>query len=200
MPSHLARFLASCRRGRARGHLPAQRLLDADHFYAFSNRAIGKYRKENGARVAGWEARKEDRILHLNAGIVSGGRLYCAHSNFPEAPAQSSLEIFDAARLTHLERHVFPEAPGSLTWIVPRGTGWSACFAHYRKTSDPAFSRVVQFDSKWAQVYSWKFPQALLERFAGNSSLRWRWRNRLQGGPLSGGRRFASGSGGELPL
>lgn len=144
--------------------------VDADHFYAITNRAIGKYRKSDGIRVGGWEGAKDGPIQHLNSGIVIGDRLHVAHSNFPKLPEESSLEIWDTTTMQPVARHVFPEAPGSLTWIVPEGKGWLACFAHYRKTSDPAKSRLVRFDADWKPLATWSFPAALIERFAGSSS------------------------------
>lgn len=159
--------------------------VDAEHFYAIGNRVIGKYRKDTGARVGGWEGEAGGPITHLNAGIVVAGRLYAAHSNFPEMPAQSSLEIWDTATMRHVERHRFEEAPGSLTWIVPEGKGWLACFAHYRTTSDPARTRVVRFDAAWRTLASWAFPPELIGRFAGYSS---------SGGDLGpGGKLFVTG-------
>src|SRR5690606_38789034 len=123
--------------------------VDAEHFYAINNRAIGKYRKDTGERVGGWEDEAGGPVIHLNAGLVVDGKLYAAHSNFPQTPARSSLEIWDVETMQPLGRHVFEDAPGSLTWVVPEGEGWLACFAHYRRDSDPALSRVVRFDAAW---------------------------------------------------
>jgi outer membrane protein assembly factor BamB len=144
--------------------------VDADCFYAIDNRAIGKYRKTTGARVGGWEGAENGPLKHLNAGVVIDGKLYCAHSNFPEMPEKSSVEIWDADTMQHIGQHVFDEPPGSLTWAVKRGGEWFACFAHYRKTGDPARTGVVKFDAQWRPLAHWSFPAALIQRFAGNSS------------------------------
>jgi outer membrane protein assembly factor BamB len=150
--------------------------VDGDHFYAITNRGIGKYRKSDGGRVGGWSGPPDGPVQHLNSGIVIGERLYVAHSNFPKQPTESSLEIWDTRSMAPVERHVFVDAPGSLTWIFPYdggktgGKGWLACFAHYRSHGDPADSRVVHFDEKWQAVGSWSFPPALIQRFAGSSS------------------------------
>jgi hypothetical protein len=74
--------------------------VDADHYYAISDAALGKYRKSDGALVARWVAPADSGIRHLNAGVVVAGRLYCAHSNFPFKPDESSVEVFDVATLT----------------------------------------------------------------------------------------------------
>lgn len=106
--------------------------VNAQHFYAITNHAIGKYRKDNGERVSAWDGGKEGRFKHLNAGVVLDGRLYCAHSNFPSLPEQSSIEIWDTQTLQHVESHCFESPPGSLTWVDRRDGAWFACFAHYR--------------------------------------------------------------------
>lgn len=144
--------------------------VDATHFYAIANTEIGKYRKADGSRVAGWKGDPHGPIKHLNAGIVLDGRLYCAHSNFPSLPEESSLEIFDTATMAHLERHAIEHPPGSLTWIVRRNGGWFACFAHYAKSSDPALSRVARLDEHWQVLQAWAFPADLIAHFAGSSS------------------------------
>ncbi|MDQ3623570.1 MAG: hypothetical protein M3463_13945, partial [Verrucomicrobiota bacterium] len=144
--------------------------VDAQHFYAITNHAVGKYRKGDGARVAGWDGGKAGRFKHLNAGVVLDGKLNCAHSNFPAMPEESSVEIWDTATMQHIGVHRFEKPPGSLTWVDQRDGAWFACFAHYRKTSDPALSRVVKYDAQWQEIMRWTFPAALIGRFAGNSS------------------------------
>lgn len=144
--------------------------VDRDHFYAIASRAIGKYRKDTGARVGGWEEVSEGRIRHLNAGVVLDGRLYCAHSNYPDLPEQSSVEVWDVATMRHLESRPFARPPGSLTWIDRRDGRWFACFAHYAASSDPARSRVLAFDAGWRETGSWTFPAALVAKFGRYSA------------------------------
>lgn len=144
--------------------------VDGEFFYAITNQAIGKYRKNTGERVGGWVEEKNGRIHHLNAGIVLGGKLYCAHSNFPAMPEESSVEVWDVATMKRLESHRFEHPPGSLTWVDQRDGAWYACFAHYKKSSDPALSKVVKFDADWRELQRWSFPAALIQKFAGSSS------------------------------
>ncbi len=144
--------------------------VDDLHFYAITNHAIGKYRKDTGERVARWDGGPAGQLKHLNAGVVLDAKLYAAHSNFPTVPEQSSVEMWDTTTLQPTGRHVFDHPPGSLTWIDRFQGNWYACFAHYRKTSDPALSRVVKFNADWQPLASWTFPAKLIERFAGNSS------------------------------
>lgn len=144
--------------------------VDSEFFYAIDNHALGKYRKDSGARVAGWDGGKGGRIQHLNAGVVFNGRLYCAHSNFPKLPEQSSVEIWDTTTMQAIGSIGFAQPPGSLTWALPRDDGWLACFAHYKSTSDPARTVVQRFDAGWKQLGSWSFPAELIQRFAGSSA------------------------------
>jgi len=50
--------------------------VDESHFYAISNRRIGKYDKHTGQRVGGWEGEPTGPIIHLDSGIVLDGLLW----------------------------------------------------------------------------------------------------------------------------
>ena len=143
--------------------------VDAEHFYAIDDRAIGKYEKATGRKVAEWRAPAGSPVRHLNSGIVVAGQLLVAHSNFPAKPDESSVEYFDVDTLRPAGRKIFEQPPGSLTWLVPSGEGWLACFAHYRLNGDPAQSRLVKFDGRWNALASWSFPSELLARFGAFS-------------------------------
>src|SRR5262245_31845308 len=149
--------------------------VDAEFFYAITNSAIGKYRKDNGERVGGWKGEKDGPIVHLNAGIVRDGKLYCAHSNYPHVPATSTLEVFDAATMEHVSTHSFGIAPGSLTWVDFRDDRLFACFAHYAKDRPttgrgPEYTEIVRFDDRFRRESGWVLPQAVLNVFGGSSS------------------------------
>jgi outer membrane protein assembly factor BamB len=159
--------------------------VDGEFFYAIDNRAIGKYRKDTGARVGGWDGGRGGRIQHLNAGVVLDGKLYAANSNFPSLPEESSIEIWDTATMQHVGAHRFAAPPGSLTWVDRRDGKWFACFAHYERTGDPARTRVVELDAEWKPLARWSFPRELIRRFGGYSS---------SGGAFGpGGHLFATG-------
>ncbi len=155
--------------------------VDSEFLYVIADRALGKYRKKDGTKVAAWTAPKGSKIKHLNAGVVVDGKLYCAHSNFPAKPDESSVEIFDTATLQPVGQHLFAQPPGSLTWAIPYEGGWLACFAHYSATSDNGLSRIVRFDRDWKELRRWGFPADLLKRFARSSS---------SGAALVGGQRL----------
>jgi hypothetical protein len=144
--------------------------VDATHFYVIDDRALGKYEKATGRKVAQWTASAGSGVIHMNAGIVAGGSLIVAHSNFPSKPDESSLEYFDTVTLKPTGRKVFANPVGSLTWAVPEGTGWLACFVHYKFNSDTAKSRIVRYDADWKVLATWVFPPELVARFGSFSS------------------------------
>src|SRR5262245_4642692 len=76
--------------------------VDEKYFYAIDNTTIAKYEKETGKRVAIWEGGKGGEIKHLDGAVIVDGKLYGAHSNYPEWPMTSSVEIWDAATLEHI--------------------------------------------------------------------------------------------------
>lgn len=151
---------------------------DREFIYAINNFTVAKYRKATGERVAVWEGGKDGPLIHMNAGIVHDGRLYCAHSNYPGVPNLSSIEIFDTADLKHVGSHSLGRADGSLTWIerrdrsttlskagvsaAPAGT-WIACFVHYSKRGGepdrgPEWTQIVEFDDRWQRLRGWSLP------------------------------------------
>ena len=159
--------------------------VDDQFFYAITNEAIGKYRKDSGERVAGWQDAKDGRIKHLNAGVVLNGKLYCAHSNFPAVPMESSVEIWATQSMQYLKTIDLSHVGGSLTWVDRRDGAWFACFAQYAKTGNPADTRVVRFDEQWKKQQAWSFPSELISQFGKNSS---------SGGSFGpGGRLFITG-------
>jgi hypothetical protein len=166
--------------------------VDTKHFYAIGNRVIGKYDKASGRRLNQWSAPADSPIRHLNSGVVRSGKLYCAHSNFPDYPEVSSVEIWDTATLKHVGTHSFGIYEGSLTWIDWHEDSWWAVFAHYtEKVNDNTHARdarwtsLVRFDDKWHRQAGWVFPAAVIERFQPHSSSGGGW------GP--GGRLFVTG-------
>ncbi len=144
--------------------------VDDTFFYAITNSAIGKYRRDDGTRVAGWACEEGKPLIHLNAGIVVGDRLYCAHSNYPGIPSTGSVEIFDTATLKHLDSHSFGHGYGSFTWLDRRDGAWYACFAYYGNRAqepgrDPSWTQVVKFDDQWRREAAWVFPAEVVEKF-----------------------------------
>ncbi len=141
--------------------------VDREFLYAINNHTIAKYRKTGGERVAVWEGGNDGPIIHLNAGVVFEGRVYCAHSNYPGVPMLSSVEIFDATTLEHAGSHSFGRTDGSLTWVDRRDGKWFACFVHYGKRGGepgkgPEWTQIVEFDDQWRRLRGWALPAELV--------------------------------------
>ncbi|EBU8131908.1 cycloisomerase, partial [Salmonella enterica subsp. enterica serovar Java] len=131
--------------------------VDGAHFYAIDNRTIAKYDKASGQQVAIWEGPKEGPTLHLDSAAVIDGKIYTAHSNYPTWPMTSSVEVWDAATLKHLDTHSFGIDRGSLTWLDFDGRSWWGAFANYNRVFDKSpvaygnkfNTQVVRFDGDW---------------------------------------------------
>ena len=143
--------------------------VDSAYFFAINTKGIGKYRKKNGELVAEW---KDDsgQIIHFDGGVVVNGKLYCAHSNYPEIPMTSSIEIFDTENLEHLGSHSFGVKYGSCTWADYYNDYWWVCFAHYDKfepltNKNNRWTVLVMFDKNWHEMESWTFPVPVLQEF-----------------------------------
>ena len=145
---------------------------DADHVYAIVNFAIGKYDRETGERVDGWEGPRGGLIGHLNSCFAEEGQLLCANSNHPEVPMASSVEIFDTETMEHAgTKSLGLMDEGSLTWFDHLGAGWIVGFAHYNdETGEPfksnAYAGVHTFDKEWRRTGGWRLPPHLIAEMA----------------------------------
>ena len=148
---------------------------DGEFIYAIDNHAIGQYEKPSGKRVAGWRCEAAKPLIHLDSGVVRGGTLYCAHSNYPGVPMTSSIEMWDARTLRHSGSYSFGIFAGSATWVDFRGNSRYVTFAHYRGKNDesdrdPRWTTLIEFDSDWQQRQSWVYPEEVVSRL-GNMSV-----------------------------
>jgi len=147
--------------------------VDDKHFYAVDNQVIGKYEKATGKLVSRYEGPKAGPILHLDSAMLKDGKIYAAHSNYPEWPMTSSLEIFDAATMKHVGTHSFGIQWGSLTWVDWKDGYWWMTFANYDRLLGPnktpyghkANTLMVKFTPDFRVVETWTLPKALLDRF-----------------------------------
>lgn len=157
--------------------------VDAEHFYAVNNTVIGKYEKKTGALVKRWDGGKNGPILHLDSAMVMDGKIYAAHSNYPKWPMTSSLEIFDAATMTHVDTHSFGIGRGSLTWVDWYEGAWWMTFANYDRLLGPdktpyghkANTVMVKFDREFREIQSWTLPTEILDRFEDMSNSGGSW-------------------------
>jgi hypothetical protein len=154
--------------------------VDAGHFYAISNRRIGKYDKETGRRVDGWEGPVEGPVIHLDSGVVIDGLLYCAHSNYPGVPMASSIEIFDTETMTHVGSRSLGIVEGSATWIDRADGHWWVALANYAGVGGvpgrgPEWTTLLEFDGGWRRVAGFTFPSEVVERFGVMSNSGGTW-------------------------
>jgi len=149
---------------------------DASSFYAIANSEIAKYEIASGKFIARWRGPRNGLIRHLNSCRADGGRLWCANSNYALTPMGSSIEVFDASRMTHAVSHSLGlRDEGSITWVDRfvdgSAAGWLAGFAHYDGNGgvpfkNHTFSSVVTFDAQWRRTGGWLFPPGVMERMA----------------------------------
>jgi hypothetical protein len=151
--------------------------VDGRHFYAVVNTAIGKYSRATGALVARWAGPRDGLIRHLNSCTVVARDLVCAHSNHPEVPMSSSVEIWDTATLAHKASYSLGNRDeGSLTIVEPYSDdagadGWLLGFAHYSDDTGVPFksadySGLVSVDAAWRRTGGWTIPPSIRKRMA----------------------------------
>ncbi len=184
------RFLTLLLSGAAAGQAPEPLLtapearqgvaVDAEALYVIDNQYIGKYDKRDGTRLGHWDGRDGKRIQHLNSGVVIDGRLYCAHSNYPDTPMVSSIEIWDSGSLTHVGSHSFGIYAGSATWVDYYDDSWWVMFAHYagrggEPGKGPEWSTLIRFDPRWQRQAAFTLPDELVDTFAPYSNSGGAW-------------------------
>lgn len=157
--------------------------VDADYFYAIDNTSIAKFKKDTHEKVA--ERDYEDTgAIHFDSAAVVDGKIYIAHSNYSTWPMTSSLEIFDAATLDHLDSYSFGIQIGSFTWVdqAPDGTWWGG-FANYNRVFDKnqfAYgnkytTQVVHFTADWEIAEQYVIPDVVVEKFEDMSNSGGSW-------------------------
>jgi hypothetical protein len=87
--------------------------VDQDFIYVVGSQQIAKYDKKTFKKVAHWIGPEDGPIHHLDSGVIFDGKLYCSHSNYPGVPMTSSVEIWDAESLEHVDTHSFGIGWGS---------------------------------------------------------------------------------------
>lgn len=148
-------------------HATQAAAADAERLYAISNTTIATYDRESGALLATASA---DGTEHLNSGFLHAGRLYAAHSNYPEMPHESDIRVFDPKTNLLTIHHVFPDPPGSLVWCVRHDGHWWCCFAWYG--DDNARSVLIEYadDDFATEKRRLFFPDEVIADFDGMSA------------------------------
>ncbi len=147
--------------------------VDKHHFYAIDNNHISKFTLD-GDSVTTWYESNKNKICHINSGFVQGGKLYCAHSNYPQVPMASSIEVFDTKSMKHVETVSLGIDVGSCVWITPGKKCRYVFFAHYadigsEKGKDVSWSQLVQYDKKWRRMQAWVLPKELVKEITPSS-------------------------------
>jgi len=154
--------------------------VDNGYIYVIHSQRIGKYDKKTFQRMTSWKGEEEGPILHLDSGVIVHGKLYCAHSNYPKLPMTSSIEVWDAQTLQHIESHSFGINRGSCTWVDRLNGYWWAAFAHYDKWKTETgkgteWTSVVKLNDQWIELESWTIPDTVIQlmRPMSNSGGSW---------------------------
>lgn len=166
--------------------------VDDSYFYGIGNQTIAKYTMA-GEKAALWKESDPSLIKHFDGGIVIDGLLYCSHSNYPEVPMASSIEVFDTKDLSHVKTISLGIDNGSCTWVVRGEDCWYVCFAHYDRNGggaggevlkDASWTQIVQYDDIWRRTQGWILPKELVDELRPNS---------LSGALYIGGKFYCTG-------
>lgn len=136
---------------------------DGEFVYVITNERIGKYDRATGRRVA----LSTGEAHHLNSGFFWQGKLYGAHSNFPQKPERSEIKVLDSQTMQLTTFKDFGEYGGSLTWAIRDENFWWCHFALYGKENAGSF--LVKFDLNWKELTRWLDPPALMTSVNGSS-------------------------------
>ena len=160
--------------------------VDADHFFAINNTRITQHDKTTGEPLKQWDGGPDDgsgRLIHLDGGMVKDGLLYAAHSNYPNSPMTSSIEIWRADTMQLVRSHSFGVLLGSLTWLDYHAGYWWATFANYdivqpgkrEPYGGTRNTTLVKLDDQFNVMQRWLFPPELHERFTPMSNSGGTW-------------------------
>ena len=152
---------------------------DRRSVFAIDNSTIARYDRRTGRRMATWRG-DPARFPHLNSCTRHDDALVCAGSNYPAVPMASQMLWFDTVTLKLRQVRELGRAPGSLTWLDWHDGSWWACFANYdAKGGEPGrdhrATTLVRYDARFGEVARWRFPDAVLARFAPRSSSGGAW-------------------------
>ena len=154
--------------------------VDENFVYVVGSQQIAKYDKKTHKKVAHWKGPEDGPIQHLDSGVIYKGKIYCSHSNYPGVPMTSSVEIWDAKSLEHVENHNFGIGWGSCTWIDRHDGYWWVGFAQYEKWKHATgkgteWTTVVKMDDNWRSLEEWVLPNEIVEKMRPMSNSGGSW-------------------------
>jgi endonuclease/exonuclease/phosphatase family metal-dependent hydrolase len=143
---------------------------DERFVWAVTNKRVALYDRVTGQKIS----ESPESALHFNGAFLKEGRLYLAHSNHPETPARSDIQLFDSETASLDLFHDFCESDGYLNWAVYHDDAWWCFFAHYGE--DNAKSYLAKFDSQWSELQRWRCPKSILSQLGRHSLSGGIWR------------------------
>ncbi len=159
--------------------------VDAGSFYAVNNVRITRHDKNTGQALLQFDGSSvaDGSFKHLDSGMVLDGKLYAAHSNYPEWPMNSSIEVWDVATMEHISSHDFGVLLGSFTWLDRYLDSWWGAFANYDRIQagmdipygETKNTVVVRFDEEFKVVESWTLPAEILAKMSPMSNSGGSW-------------------------
>ena len=144
---------------------------DEKFVYAITNTKVAKYDRLTKKRVAV----STGEAKHLNSGFLHNGKLYCAHSNYPQTPEQSEIMVLDLETMKLSTFKDFGNFGGSLTWSVFHDGHWWCNFARYGDDNKQTF--LVKFDAEWKESARWTYPADVIRELGRNSLSGGIWRD-----------------------
>lgn len=144
---------------------------DEKFVYAITNTKVAKYDRQTKKRVAV----STGEAKHLNSGFLHNGKLYCAHSNYPQSPEQSEIMVLDPVTIKLSTFKDFGDFGGSLTWSVFQDGHWWCNFACYGGDNKQTF--LVKFDPDWKEKARWTYPADVIRELGRNSLSGGIWRD-----------------------
>lgn len=131
---------------------------DDQFVYAIASKSIAKYDRATGQRIAV----SQGEAKHLNSGLLLDGKLYCAHSNYPQLPEQSEIKVLDLQSMQLSTFKDFGNFGGSLTWVLREQNSWWCNFARYGSANSETF--LVRFNDAWQEIGRWTYPPEVIRQ------------------------------------
>jgi hypothetical protein len=144
---------------------------DATCLYAIGNQVVAKYDRRTGKRIAS----SKGKATHLNSGFFWEGRLYCAHSNYPQTPELSEIMVLDPDTMELSVFKSFGSYGGSLTWAVRHDGRWWCNFARYGDGNAGTF--LAAFNDDWEEQDRWTYPTEVIQAMDRHSLSGGIWRD-----------------------
>jgi endonuclease/exonuclease/phosphatase family metal-dependent hydrolase len=143
---------------------------DKDFIYAITSRAVAKYDRKTGQRVAV----STGAARHLNSGFFWKGKLLCAHSNYPLKPERSEIKALDVGTMKLATFKDFGNSGGSLTWVLRKDGHWWCNYALYGADNPKTF--LVKYDDQWRELARWTYPKKVTSQLGRYSLSGGIWR------------------------